>query len=189
MALSHFVYSAPLLASCDSIIKSQLDSYQRRILRILHITPEEAKTKYNLVEISELIDKHCTLILKRILTDDSHPLTTKISKVESKAKFKFVISKYRTKEYANSFVQKYLRIIRDGSTGLYTTGNNGEKINNTTLLRRTQLITPTLITTAKKPKPTDACVVCGLSIARSGAMTSHLKKHQRQFKLKSLSTS
>ena len=120
-----------------------MDSFQRRILRILHITPEEAKTKYNLTEISELIDKHCTLILKRILADESHPLTAKISRVNSRAKFKFMINKYRTKEYANSFVKKYLKTIRDGCTNLYTSEKNGDKVINTALLRRSQPIATT----------------------------------------------
>jgi hypothetical protein len=119
--LSHFNYSAPLLTACTSKTKSEIANFHKRALRIIDITPGQAKKQYNICEIDELIDAQCTKLLKRILADAEHPLTAKIPRVTGTAKFKFKIAKARTVAYGKSFVQKYLKTIRDGVTGLYTT--------------------------------------------------------------------
>ena len=99
------------------------------MLDIIGITPETASEKYNLVTIEKIIDQTCVKLLKRIIEEDNHPLTSKLNKVSEKSKAKCRISstKIRTKAYENSFVQKYLRTLRNGVSDIYTTRLNPEK--------------------------------------------------------------
>ena len=115
-ALSHISYSAPLLSSASSIIKAEMNSFEKRILRIINISESEVRLTYNLPSIQELIDTTCMKLLKRILSDPAHPLSAKVPKVgRSTAQFQFKTNKAKREAYANSFVQKTIRMIRDGT--------------------------------------------------------------------------
>ncbi len=59
-ALSHFVYSAPLLTSCNAKEKAEMASFQRRALKIINVDTATAKEKYSIIEVSDFIDHHCT---------------------------------------------------------------------------------------------------------------------------------
>ena len=123
-ALSHFIYSAPLFTNCNSDIKREMDSFQSRILKIINITPTEALSEYGIRSIDNLIDHHCVQILKRMLSNEHHPLN-KISYLSEWNKRKgvkrLVQAKARTDTYRNSIVQKYIPAVRDGGViGLYT---------------------------------------------------------------------
>ena len=60
--------------------------------------------------------------MKRIIADKDHPLTVSIPRtINRKAQPVFKTRLAKTTAYANSFVQKYLRTIRDGAADLYTT--------------------------------------------------------------------
>ena len=101
-----------------------MDSFQSRILKIIGITPEKALSKYRIRSIEKLIDHHCTQILKRMLSNEHHPLN-KISYLskwnERKGVKRLVQAKARTDTYRNSIVQKYIPAVRDGGViGLYT---------------------------------------------------------------------
>ena len=95
-ALSHFRYSAPLLAYCSPKVSDEIHSFQRRIMRIINITSEEANSKHNIDSIDCVIETHCVKILQRILADQHHPITSKIPRVEYR-KFKYEIPNHKTK--------------------------------------------------------------------------------------------
>ena len=149
-----------------------MQRYHQRILGIIGITPEVACTKYNLVEIEKIIDSTCVNLLKRIINDETHPLTNKLKRVSNKSKSICRISnnKIRTKAYENSFVQKYLRTLRNGTSDLYTTRSNP------TL--KTARCPPKLLESlpdTKTVKTTDTCPHCG-KICKSGAgIKSHIR--------------
>ena len=118
-ALSHFRYSAPLLAYRTPKVSDEIQSFQRRIMRIINITNEEAKSKHNIDSIDCVIETHCVKILQRILADPQHPITSKIPRVENR-RFKYTKPNHKTKQYSQSFVPLILRVIRDGDANLST---------------------------------------------------------------------
>lgn len=99
------------------------------MLDIIGIDAETATEKYNLGTIKQIIDQTCVKLLKRIIEEDNHPLTSKLNKVSDKSRAICRISntKLRTKAYENSFVQKYLRTLRNGVSDIYTTRLNPGK--------------------------------------------------------------
>ena len=103
LGLSHFTYSAPILSSTSIKTKSEMAQLQNRIFKIIGISPELALTKYNIQTIEELIEKTCTKLLRRILADEIHPLSMKLSKSTRKSYYK--TNKARTAAYSNRFVQ------------------------------------------------------------------------------------
>ena len=144
----------------------------QRILGIIGITAELASTKYNLVEIEKIIDNTCVSLLKRIIDDESHPLTSKLNRVSSKSKSicRITNNKIRTKAYENSFVQKYLRTLRNGSSDLYTTRSNP-------IIKAARRPPKTLdsLPDAKAVKTTVTCPTCG-KLCKSGAgIKAHIR--------------
>ena len=124
-ALSHFIYSAPTLTSTNLGAKHEMDRFQKRILRIINISSSQAETKYQVGTISSLIDETCTKKLLKILSDPTHSITCKLTQNKRATN---INRRYRTniaksEAYSNSFVQKYLRRLRDGSDNLYQSRN------------------------------------------------------------------
>ena len=133
LALSHITYSAPLLTSTSEKVKGEMSSYHTRVLRTIGISPATAKANHNLVSINELIENSCVKLLKRILEDTNHPLTSKLPRVgRSNKSFTFTTRIARTVAYQNSFVQRYTRRIRDGCEDLYTTRKSAQAQTNNT---------------------------------------------------------
>jgi len=123
-ALSHFTYSAPVFSSASLAMKTEMESFQKRALRIINISPEKARDKYKITSIVEHLDKVSVNVLQRILLDRSHPLTVKVSKdtgsrLITRSNFPYLINIGRTEAYNDSFIPKYLRFIRDGTSDLY----------------------------------------------------------------------
>ena len=119
--LSHITYSAPVLTSAGCAIHDEMERFQARSLRILGLTAEEAATKYNISSVNKLLNNTCANTLLKILSDPQHPITAKLPvniRSESLTR-KYLTSKAKTEQYSNSFVQKYLRYLRDGTTNLY----------------------------------------------------------------------
>jgi hypothetical protein len=116
LALSHFSYSAPILSMATLSMKAEMESFQSKILRIIDISKEQALTKYN-IPITQHLDSVCVNILKHIIADPKHPITAKLRPINSNSrsaeKFPFIIPAGKTTAYLNSFLQKYLRSIRD----------------------------------------------------------------------------
>ena len=98
-------------------------SYHKRLLEIIGISDDVATKTYKLNSIEQLIDQSCIKLLSRVVGELQHPLTTKLNKVSdrSKAICRVKCIKASTKGYENSFVQKYIRMLRDETIDLYTT--------------------------------------------------------------------
>ena len=120
-ALSHFTYSAPVLTSVSEKAKNEINNFHSRILKILKLTPEEAENKYKITNIFVSIDTACLNLLIKILSETTHPLTMKLS-VNLRATSinkKYIAPRANTEAYSNTFLQKYLRHLRDGCINLY----------------------------------------------------------------------
>ena len=82
----------------------------------LHV--QKQTSKYNILPIADYIDLTCTKIMKRILGNNNHSITAKITKSTRNSSLK--PNKAKTSNYANSIVQRFIRTLRDGSENLYT---------------------------------------------------------------------
>ena len=175
LGLSHFTYSAPILSSTSIKTKSEMAQLQNRIFKIIGISPELALTKYNIQTIEELIEKTCTKLLRRILADEIHPLSMKLSKSTRKSYYK--TNKARTAAYSNSFVQKTLRIIRDGTSDLYIMkGNSNNSTKRLEALKTKSENKITTTTTSKEQKPRTNCTFCSNSYIAGSGLSIHLNR-------------
>ena len=116
IALSHVVYSAPLLLSASAKTQTEMSSYEKRMLKIIGTSSEEALTKYSLKSMEETINNTSLNILKRILGDDKHPLTSRLERYKGVTRLAgtFKPPKARTAAYKNSLIPWGLRFIRNG---------------------------------------------------------------------------
>ena len=153
-----------------------MNNFQKRILRIINITPANAKLKYNIVSVSDLIDNSCLNLLVKILNDENHPTTLKLATNGSQQpihrRFRTKIAK--TEAYNNSFLQKYLRLFRDGSTRLYqhrsTPSYNN---NNSTHARRSPFELAQPIKSITKAREKLTCEYCGGQYKGGIGLASH----------------
>jgi hypothetical protein len=162
LGLSHFNYSAPLLSSTNRMCHSEMASFQKRILRIIDISAEAASTKYGILPIDEQLDKTNIRILKNIINDSNHPITVNLTK--SATRLGYALPKPITAAYNNSFMQKYTRVIRDGTATLYTNNNANHVVMACPPLATRSSLTDTRVQDLelKKPaKPQTACKYCG----------------------------
>ena len=179
-ALSHFTYSAPVLTSVSERAKNEINSFHNRILRILKMTPEEAVKKYKLLSITDSIDKSCVNLLIKIIKEDEHPLTLKL-KINERAisiNKKYIAPKANTEAYSNTFLQKYLRLLRDGCTNLYlprSIKNYNTKYNTNTSQQQLKTNISTTTTSVTQTNTLVACPHCS-KLVKSGA---GLSAHQR----------
>jgi hypothetical protein len=123
--LSHFIYSAPMLCSCSDLAKSEMESFQRRILKIINLDQVLAASKFGIDCICKLIDKTNIKTMFKMLADPKHPITAKLPKNIRATSLSrtYNTNLANTETYKNSFVQKYLRFIRDGTDNLYLPRN------------------------------------------------------------------
>ena len=121
-ALSHFVYSAPVLSSTNYHSKEQMKKFQTRALKMIGVTPETAELKYKVCTIQELLDMTCINIITKILVNSTHAVTSKLTLNARSCTLnkRYRTSKAKTEQYNNSFLQKYPKYLRDGSANLYT---------------------------------------------------------------------
>jgi len=179
-ALSHFIYSAPLLTSASKSIKSQMSAFQNRMLRIIGIGPTDAaQPPFNIIPVEQLIDQVCVKIMNKIVSDQTHPITIKLHRgtreTRGLSNFPFQPSKANTTAYQQSFVQKFIRVLRDGaykpdpSTKQFAINTNTTTVgaNNT---KQRQL---------KCEKPKATCQHCGkLYEAKTGLRIHQLRCRQ-----------
>ena len=170
-ALSHFIYSAPTLTSASTGAKHEMDRFQKRILRIINITPSRAEKKYGIGTIPSLIDEICARKLLKILNDPTHSITSKLTqnKRTSDIKRRFRTNLAKTEAYSNSFVQKYLRMLRDGSDNLYQPRNLCN-YNTTVIKTKRELGDKTPPKQIKRPK--NQCPNCEIHFSN---LASHLR--------------
>jgi hypothetical protein len=121
-ALSHIIYSSPVLISTSKAIKDEMERYQRRVLKIIGISETDALINYKIGTVEQLIEHTSISKMSRILRDPSHPLTNKLKRDvnrTTRATFQFELPVANTETYNNSVVLKCVRAIRDGQTNLY----------------------------------------------------------------------
>lgn len=111
LIMSHFISQAITLCSASQSAKDEMENVLSKALKIFNISPEEAEVKYNLTSIEHTIDTHCTNTMRKILSNEDHPLTKNLKKPDTRHSFKFIIKAARTTKYGNSFVQKYLPVL------------------------------------------------------------------------------
>ena len=126
IGLSHFTYSAPILASISKSSKTEITSFHHRILRIIGIPVAEFE------DIHDIIDENNRKLIARILAEPGHPLTRKLQLTRSarsrNAGFKPNFAK--SNAYSNSFLQKYLRALNNnGISDQYTNSNKSKNSN------------------------------------------------------------
>ena len=152
-----------------------MESFQLHCLRIININIEALLTRYKLTTIEPLIDKLCVKKLVKILNEPDHPVTSKLTNaIRCGSNFKFNTAKAHTNTYANSFLQKYIRFLRDGSVAVYipsrTTGI--KRIRDT---KTTEHITQP---TTKPAKEQVKCPKCDKLCAPGAGLFSHQRdKH------------
>jgi hypothetical protein len=121
LVLSHFNYSSPVLASTSAADKHDMQSFQKRILRIIGIKQEAAKEKYNIELVEKHIEQAALKKLQKVLADPKHQLTVKLSSINTRTgELKFNIAPAHTEKYNNSIIPKCLRILRDGTANMYS---------------------------------------------------------------------
>ena len=192
LSLSVIAYAAPLLTSCTSDMQIQMQRCQKKFLRIIKCTIDEAKLKFNIVPIKEYIDLSCTTILKRMLQDDEHPVTKKLDKANkpkdkkggsqqihqsqmvTRAAFKYEASKPNGEKYNNSFIPKTLRAIRDGNDDKYTGIKIVEPIPSKPSTATSTKTQPTTPNTEVHPK-LFKCIPCGISWDTNKQLSTHLR--------------
>ena len=176
-ALSHFIYSAPVLTSVSDKAKNEIKSFHANVLRILKLTPDELLKKYNINSIENLIDKTCVDILLRIVNDPDHPITSKL-KINTRAldiTKKYHAPAANTEAYKNTFIPKYMRLLRDKCANLYLPRQL--KDYNTKKVITTNPTTTQLSLTSQqlnKPEKTKIpCPICGVFVKPGSGLTSH----------------
>ena len=93
---------------------NEMNRFHSRILRIINIDQEEAKSTYKLATPLDVIENTCLNIMSRILSDPSHPVTSKLPRTmrPGLSLYEYNTQRARTEAYANSFVQKFTKILR-----------------------------------------------------------------------------
>ena len=160
-----------------------MDSFKNRNLRIMNLTQSEIEEKYKIPKLEAHIDNTCTQILKRIINDATHPLTRKLATRKGrKGKVKCAASMVKTTHYANSFVQKYMRTLENGSTDLYlhTRLNIQNTIHIKRVIPQSRLDPPSPIQTNRPKRNTQekllvACTLCGKSYKEGTGIASHMR--------------
>jgi hypothetical protein len=190
LSLSLIAYAAPLLTNCTNDLQIQMQRCQKKFLKIIKCSIEEAKLKYNIVPINEYIDLSCVTILKRMLQDDEHPVTKQLDKankskiddsqqsqMKTRSAFKFESSIPKGAKYNNSFIPKTLRAIRDGNDDKYTGTKIVEPITNKpSKVHPTCSVPPTTepVKQIEKPK-LFKCIQCDKSWDSEKALLAHLR--------------
>ena len=197
LSLSLIAYAAPLLTSCTSDMQIQMQRCQKKFLKIIKCTIDEAKLKFNIVPIKDYIDLSCATILKRMLQDEEHPVTIKLDKANKpkdkkgssqqiqpsqmvfRSVFKYESSKANGPKYNNSFIPKTLRTIRDGNDDKYTGIKIVEPITNkpsTTTPTQIQLTMPNIENEKQIENPKlFECIPCGKSWDTNKQLLTHLR--------------
>ena len=167
-----------------------MDNFQNRALRIMNLTQSEIEEKFKIPRLEAHIDNTCTQILKRIISDKTHPLTRKLATSKNrKGRAKCAASMAKTAHYANSFVQKYLRTLENGSTDLYS--HNKMNIQNTIYIKKiipqSRLDPPSpiqinIVKRSSQVKPLVACTLCGKSYKEGTGIASHMRSCRTKIK-------
>ena len=118
-ALSHFVYSAPVLTSTSAAVKAEMAKFDRYCLKVLDLDPKDNKTADLREGVLQLIESTCLKLLTKIISEPSHPLTLSLKhkplkRLTRNTGFPFDMATGKTAHYRNTFLQKHHITLRDG---------------------------------------------------------------------------
>jgi hypothetical protein len=123
IALSQYLYAAPLLISARKTAKEEMTKQQIRFFNIIGITAERALSQYNIPTIESYIGQQCVAVTERILKGPNNPITRAQTSQKSQHNTRgsqFVTKRTSTDKYRNSCLQAALRMKRDGYKNKYT---------------------------------------------------------------------
>ncbi|RNA21107.1 hypothetical protein BpHYR1_053113 [Brachionus plicatilis] len=107
-----------MLTSTSAAAKCEMNAFNSRLWRIMGIDDQTAGS-YKLLPIAEFKDQVCEQTLNRILADPNHPITScQPRNLRLNAHFPFQTRKANKAAYHNSFLQKFLRKLRNDSNSL-----------------------------------------------------------------------
>ena len=72
--LSHIVYSSQAQIYASSNIKSDMQREQSHAFKIIGISDQEALERYSIEKVQEFIEHICVKSIKRMFSDQVHPL-------------------------------------------------------------------------------------------------------------------
>ena len=184
--LSHINYSSPALLSATLNTTAEIQRVQSRALKIIGLDEEQALQKHGILAIRDFIAHTSINVLKRILSDPTHPLTTKLSRENqrlTRSSFKFEYSRARTEAYNNSIVPWGIRLLRDGREDIY-------KPIAKALKRAKNKKRPVAIKNKPTPvtKPKTACQFCGNLYVTGSGIKIHEGKCKKKVQSSSSST-
>ena len=114
LVLGQIISSAVVLCSVSNKTLQEMEMTQSKFLKIIGISSDVAQNKYKIAKIPDLIDNHCLNLLRKILSDENHPITKGLVKREelsTRYRFPFRIEKCNSERHQNTFLQKYLRLL------------------------------------------------------------------------------
>jgi hypothetical protein len=110
LVLSHFRYSGILLDPCTERTKDEMQHFQNKLLRIIGMQRDEARTKYGVEEIRVFIERTGMEQTLRVLNSSTHSLPASLlSSRKSHSAFPFTIPRTKTTKFNESMVLKALR--------------------------------------------------------------------------------
>ena len=78
LILSTIITNAITLCSKRKNTQIEIENTQNKVLKIIGISKEDTKYKYNIESAQLLIDKHCTKKLGKIINDPTHEITKRL---------------------------------------------------------------------------------------------------------------
>jgi hypothetical protein len=118
LVLSHFCYSGLLLDSCSERVKSKMQHFLNKLLRIIGVNRDLARSKYGIEDISVFIERTDLEQTIRVLNSSEHSLPASLlSNRKTHSSFPFTIPRARTTKFNDSMVLKALRHLRVHGTG------------------------------------------------------------------------
>jgi hypothetical protein len=118
LVLSHFRYSGLLLDSCSERVKCEMQHFQNKLLRIIGINRDLARSKYGIDDISVFIERTGLEQTIRVLNSSEHSLPASLlSNRKTHSSFPFTIPRARTTKFNESMVLKALRHLRENVHG------------------------------------------------------------------------
>ena len=144
-----------------------LFSFQRNIIKIIGLSTEET-SKYKIKQISTVIETTCLNLLKKFLHDKDHPVTSKllINQRSTTNNNLYIAKTARTEIHNNSFILKYLRMLRDGTTDRYQHRSTKR------LIELNNKIKP------QKPTTSIICQTCGASNKSRTGLATHQRRNK-----------
>ena len=124
--LSYISYSSPALLSVPISTAIEMQGVQSRALKIIGLNEYDASKNHGITTVRDYIAHTCVNVLKRILSDTTHPLAIKLrrdTQRTTKSWFPFEYPKARTESYSNSIVPWGIRFLRDGRENIYKTAS------------------------------------------------------------------